>query len=672
MRAAAKLATATSALAAGILIATPTVQGQNLQFKTDNVMGIANIEGNAKPQALDFDGDGDVDMFIGGSQKTIVDIRSANITYYENVDGLLRQAESPFPDTLAIPPSLIDPVLGDTAKVSPAFVDYDGDNDMDAFIGLADSSIIYYRNDGGTMVSVTGADNPFDGIKAPSHFVAPAFADIDGDGDMDAIIGKQDGYLAYYENAEGAFVKKEGEGNNPFDGINVGEESTPAFVDIDGDGDMDLFVGNKEGTIAFFENNEGVFAAGANNPFAGITADSFLGTNLAPAFGDVDGDGDVDAFFGNVDGLVHYFRNDDGAFNWVPFNPLGIGDVGNSTNNGIVDADGDGDLDVFGGNGDGFIHYSRNDSGTFVTFTEEDSVNNPLNEGVIVVDYIAGPAFADIDGDGDMDAFVGSYNSNIVYLRNDDGIFVKDDNNNPFAGIDPGDDENIAFVDWDGDGDMDAFIGNKAGEVKYYENTDGAFAEVAGADNPFDGIQFLSDEIPNYPTAPALVDIDNDGDLDAFVGTVDGYIRHFNNDGGVLTEQLGTDNPLDGWDFGRAASPDFGDIDGDGDMDLLVGNAQGLTYYFENGFPVAIENNIRFSQQTAVYPNPTSGMIRIEMDWNKGPAVISMTSLAGQTIIQKDVSGSQAEIDMGNLPRGIYLMMIIGEEGQAVKKVVKQ
>ena len=107
-----------------------------------------------------------------------------------------------------------------------------------------------------------------------------------------------------------------------------------------------------------------------------------------------------------------------------------------------------------------------------------------------------------------MDAFVGSYSENIAYFRNDDGVFTKvTGSEDPFAGIDAGNNENIAFADWDGDGDLDAFIGNKAGEVKYFTNEAGKFTEVAGTDNPFDGMSFTTEGLPNHPTKPAIADM---------------------------------------------------------------------------------------------------------------------------------------------------------------------
>jgi hypothetical protein len=79
----------------------------------------------------------------------------------------------------------------------------------------------------------------------------PTFADLDADGDFDALIGEYYGTLKYYQNTGGRTnpftVSKQGTAN-PFNGINVGGFSTPTFADLDADGDLDAVIG---GTIRY-------------------------------------------------------------------------------------------------------------------------------------------------------------------------------------------------------------------------------------------------------------------------------------------------------------------------------------------------------------------------------------------------------------------------------------
>eukprot|EP00946_MAST-07B_sp_MAST-7B-sp1_P000505 g505.t1 len=101
-----------------------------------------------------------------------------------------------------------------------------------------------------------GALNPFDGVAVEGKYSAPAFVDVDNDGDMDLVIGRLEGDLKfYYENTGSAsnpsYTRREG-ALNPFDGVaidgdpDMGIYSAPAFVDVDNDGDMDLVIGRRE------------------------------------------------------------------------------------------------------------------------------------------------------------------------------------------------------------------------------------------------------------------------------------------------------------------------------------------------------------------------------------------------------------------------------------------
>jgi hypothetical protein len=172
------------------------------------------------------------------------------------------------------------------------------DGDQDCFIGEDDGTINYYRNTGNsgsaTFTAQTGGNNPFNGVDVGTKSV-PAFVDLDGDGDYDCFIGEYNGVINYYRNTgnsgSATFTEQTG-GDNPFDGMDVGWSSDPAFVDIDGDGDQDCFVGEFYGTIIYYKNTGNsssptfTLTTGGNNPFNGVD----VGKWSKPVFVNIDAD----------------------------------------------------------------------------------------------------------------------------------------------------------------------------------------------------------------------------------------------------------------------------------------------------------------------------------------------------------------------------------------------
>lgn len=125
--------------------------------------------------------------------------------------------------------------------------------------------------------------------------------------------------------------------------------------------------------------------------------------------------------------------------------------------------------------------------------------------------------------------------------------------------------------------------GDAGGGFAYFENTgsatSAAFVARTGAANPLGGWGVGDD------SAPALADVDRDGDLDLVVGNSSGPFAYFENTGSATSpafiQRTGGENPFAAWDVGDAPAPAFADLDGDGDPDLVPGNAEGTfhTYY---------------------------------------------------------------------------------------------
>ena len=464
------------------------------------------------------------------------------------------------------------------------------------------------------------------------HFGKLAQGDLDGDGDLDLLVGTEDGHIAYFENtgrpgapqmelraealhavyavqrgANRALVRRV---------LRVDGHAAPALVDIDRDGDLDLFVGTAKGKLHFFRN----IGTATLPTFEQIT-DQFVsmefGTVLVPFFIDVDSDRAEDLFIGNLAGDVYFMPNQGArmaaafcvefpARNALPEEeppcrpaPMRITSVAPETNAApvLVDYDGDGDMDLFVGKGNGTIAYYENRGNPYLPdWTLVQSRFLAIDDG-----GYAAPAFMDVNADGRPDLLVGSSTNAIpVYTGKDTGrpLDVWKLNRN-FLGMERlgGGQFRLAVTagDLDGDGDVDLILGNRAGGLAWIENVgDKAHpAWHARATN-------ILVESNRTNTAPVLGDLDGDGDLDLLVGGRDGRLWHLLNTGSAKQPQWSmASNFYAGIDVGNSSIPALLDADGDGDLDLLVGNSQGLVIYYRNDGTTKAPNFILASTRFA-------------------------------------------------------------------------
>jgi len=283
----------------------------------------------------DIDNDGDMDLFIGtASQVANMGCVSGKIIFFENIGDALnpsfveRTGVANPAGSIATPPVLYRayiypfPLLyGCSAK--PSLADIDNDGDLDLFVGDSVGKVEFHQNTGTPAAPVfiqqTGTANPLSSVSTDigrtGHIggAAPELVDIDHDGDLDAFVGSLNGMIRFLKNTgnptNAAFTPIVGVGN-PFDGQILPSYSVPAFVDIDGDGDLDGFVGHTP-WVSYFKNT-GTPATPVLTAINGVGNPLFGQGNgkPAPTFVDIDSDGDYDAFIGMF-GRVRFFENID-------------------------------------------------------------------------------------------------------------------------------------------------------------------------------------------------------------------------------------------------------------------------------------------------------------------------------------------------------------------------
>jgi hypothetical protein len=348
-------------------------------------------------------------------------------------------------------------------------------------------------------------------------------------------------------------------------GVQIVSESRAGviFVDYDGDGDLDLFVGGLLGARPKLFRNNGA-NEGGETTFSDEFASVFPGYNrlLTPnnwggTFSDYDRDGDLDVYF---------------AHSMTPFGPVTLGPSGDTTQS-----------------------LWRNEGSTFVDVSTFAGITEIYDNfaGILSKDQSFSPSFADINEDGWPDLLVAADAGGSRVLINDaDGTFTDITTTSQFAIAGMG----AAVGDFNNDGFLDWFISQirteNDGNRLYKGNGDGTFVDLVKTTVPFPAIGV---ESGHWGWGACMADLDNDRHLDIvhvngfyWKGNdfkVDGLftdtaaVAFMSNGDGTFSDQA----PLMGLDdAGEGRGISCLDYDRDGDMDLAISNHMGAFKLFRN------------------------------------------------------------------------------------------
>ncbi|MEM7067356.1 MAG: choice-of-anchor C family protein [Pseudomonadota bacterium] len=239
------------------------------------------------------------------------------------------------------------------------------------------------------------------------------------------------------------------------------------LADLDGDGDLDAITSSFQVLI-----NQGGTQGGTEGVFATTTVSTAVpGSAQGIAVGDIDGDGDIDVLTANWPFTANEIFTNDGSGTFT-VSTL-VGGANHSRDIALADVDGDGDLDAIVANNSEtnqlLINQGGTQGGTEGAFVAS-NLGSLLNQAnVTSLDIV----FADVDGDGDLDALIANFEAGLGHnelLRNNgSGVFTPE----LLAGGTRGSSA-IAAGDLDGDGDVDLIISNTAGEINQVLINDGA------------------------------------------------------------------------------------------------------------------------------------------------------------------------------------------------------
>jgi hypothetical protein len=334
-----------------------------------------------------------------------------------------------------------------------AWADYDRDGDLDLFVafnGRMPNRL--YRNHRGVFTEVAADAGIADG--RPTR--AAAWGDIDNDGEPDLIVGFAPGtgsVLRLYRNIAAKFVDVTGSAGLH---VETGAVRQLAWIDFDGDGDLDLFVAFRDRPNALYLNELDELGR-----FRDVARERGLVDSLrsvGAVWFDIDEDGDLDLVVANMDGDPNtVYRNDRESFSRCVWLPADSAPVARER---------------------GVCAFARNGSETRSELQWGGRAPHDSSNGTVR------PCAADVDGDGRVDLFFANYGPNGLFLNR--GNLRFDDVSAEWNVAVDGHYDACAFADFDNDGKLDLYVnGTVTGGRSYpdylFRNSGTALVDITPA-----------------------------------------------------------------------------------------------------------------------------------------------------------------------------------------------
>lgn len=346
----------------------------------------------------------------------------------------------------------------------------------------------------------------------------------------------------------------------------------------------------------------------------------------------------------------------------------------------FIDIDGDGDLDCFSGEySNAFlakIYYYRNEgTNKSPVFKLVNGEANPLNK--VVANVLSIPFFVDIDGDGDYDCFIGEGNTGAVMYYKNIGDASHPSFQKQSAAFNPlsmakfsvAGIASPAFADVDGDGDYDCLVVDEDGNENYFKNTGTisrpSFVHAQGGDDPFQAV--VADGLYN----PSFYDWNHDGLPDLFVNTT--YYQNVGTEGKPAFVKTTDRQPF----FQNKAPEQFAytplrwvDINNDGAVDVFQGDEKGNFVY--QTAATENENAVTALPTVHVYPNPSREGFMVNIPSVTAQTYVRITDLQGKLLGTFNANSNTVKFGK-DLKAGAYIVQVMQDNKEVFsQKIIKQ